>query len=75
MSPTPRESPRIGASEAPDRLIDIRQLEQLVGLKRSAIADRVHDGRLPPPVRLSSRCNRWRLSEVQAWIASQEGAQ
>jgi prophage regulatory protein len=54
-----------------DRLIDMKQLEPMVCLKRSAINERVKEGSFVQPVRLSARCTRFRLSEVQAWIAAQ----
>ena len=57
-----------------DPLIDIKTVESLAGIKKSAIYDRVRDGRMPAPVRLSTRCTRWRLSEITRWIAAQTGA-
>jgi prophage regulatory protein len=54
-----------------DRLIPITEVSSLVGLKSSAIYNRVATGAMPAPVRLSSRCSRWRLSQIRAWIAAQ----
>lgn len=74
MKSTARERARPTANVLPenlDRLVDIKVVSPLAGLGRSAIADRVKANLFPQPIRLSSRCTRWRLSEVQAWVASQ----
>jgi prophage regulatory protein len=52
-----------------DRLVDIRQAEVVTGSKRTAIRERVKAGTMPAPVRLSSRCTRWRLSELESYVA------
>jgi prophage regulatory protein len=53
-----------------DRLISLAQVEHLVGMKSSAIYKRIAQGVFPVPVRLSARCTRWKLNQVQSWIAS-----
>jgi len=57
-----------------DRLISVREVEVIVGLRRSAIHNRVRDGRFPAPVKLSQRCSRWHMSAVHAWVAQQQPA-
>ena len=47
-----------------DRLLRISQVQEMTGLSRASVYKMVADGRLPPPVRLSSRCVRWRESEL-----------
>jgi len=58
-------------SEPIDRLLDIKQVVPMAGVQRSALNEWSKDGRFPAPIRLSARCTRWKLSEVQAWIAAQ----
>ena len=47
-----------------DRLLKIAEVQKMTGLSRASIYKMVADGRLPPPVRFSSRCVRWHESEV-----------
>lgn len=58
--------------ETVDPLLNIKEVSALVGLKQSAIYDRLKNGRFAVPIRLSSRCTRWRVSAVKAWISQQE---
>ena len=51
-----------------DRLLKIAQFQEMTGLSRASVYKMVADGRLPPPVRLSARCVRWRESELLATI-------
>ena len=51
-----------------DRLLRIAQVQEMTGLSRAGVYKMVADGRLPPPVRFSSRCVRWRESELLATI-------
>lgn len=57
-----------------DRLLRRKEVEQLVGLKRSAVYQMISAGVFPRPVKLSTRAVAWRESEVEAWIASREAA-
>ena len=50
------------------KLISLKEVSDLVGLKKSAIYERVSFGEFPKPVKLSQRCSRWSLVEVQKWI-------
>ena len=52
------------------RLLKMSEVQQMTGLSRAGVYKMVADGRLPPPVRFSSRCVRWRESEVLAKIES-----
>ena len=52
-----------------DQLINVKTVGIAVGLGRSAIYDRVSKGEFPQPIRLGHRCTRWRVADVQAWIA------
>ena len=50
------------------QLLTRAEVEERVGLRRSAIYAMMRAGRFPEPVKISSRCVRWRSDEVQAWI-------
>lgn len=52
-----------------DRLITDREVAHLLGASRSWPWKLARDGRFPQPVKLSTRCTRWRLSDVQAFMA------
>lgn len=54
-----------------DRLLRRHEVEELVGLKKSAIYNRVRAGTFPAPVHLTcTRTARWRGSDITAWMAS-----
>ena len=70
MKATEAHLPPILQDEA---LIDIKTVCALTGFKApSPIYDRIRDGLFPPPIRLSSRCSRWKVSVIRAWIAAQQ---
>ena len=49
-------------------LIDAAGLAQMLSCSRRHIANLDASGRLPLAIRLGSRCKRWRVDEIQAWI-------
>jgi prophage regulatory protein len=51
------------------RLISAKEVEQKIGLRRTALYQRIARGEFPAPVRLSERCSRWIEGEVDDWIA------
>ena len=53
-----------------DRLLSLAEVERLTGLRSSALYLRCARGEFPQPLRISSRCSRWRESEVTAWVAA-----
>ncbi|MFC3816400.1 helix-turn-helix transcriptional regulator [Lysobacter sp. GCM10012299] len=56
-------------SSYPSRLLKLEEVEALVGLKKSAIYQRVKEGSFPPPVSVKgTTAKRWREGEVAAWI-------
>lgn len=63
------------ATQADDRLINDRQVAHLIGASRSWPWKLARAGRFPQPIRLSGRCTRWRLSDVQAWMSDPEAWQ
>lgn len=50
-------------------LVGIRDVCDLIRLSPSWVYAEVAQGRFPQPLRLSSRCSRWKLSAVRAWLA------
>lgn len=56
---------------APLRLIDVREVCNLLSLGRSTVYAKVKAGEFPSPVRLGKRCTRWRDADVQAFINAQ----
>ena len=44
------------------------EVEQLTGLKRSIIYDKMKAGTFPKPVKLSARAVAWPEAKVDAWI-------
>jgi prophage regulatory protein len=54
----------------PNRILRFAEVSARVGLKRTAIYDRIKAGTFPQPVALSEHHVGWYESEVTAWIAS-----
>ena len=49
-------------------LLRLREVECLVGIKRTQIYRLIDQGRFPGPISLGERTARWVLHEVQAWL-------
>jgi prophage regulatory protein len=54
-----------------DALLSFRKVAATVDLSRSTVYAMMAAGRFPRPVKLSTRCVRWRSSDVSAWVAKQ----
>ena len=54
----------------PGRLLRRHEVEQLVGLGRSALYDHMQKGDFPRPLRVGKSAVRWPESVVLAWIAT-----
>ena len=54
---------------APDRLIRLPEVMARVGLRRTAIYQRMREGRFPRSRSLGPRCTVWVEAEIDAWIA------
>ena len=52
-----------------DRLIRLDEVLEMCGISRSELYRQIADGRFPRPVKVGLRAVRWRLSEVEAWMA------
>lgn len=78
MAPTPLNTEasaslaRIDASPVPPapRLIRLPEVMSRVGLKRSAIYQRMSEGRFPKSRSLGGKCTVWVEAEIDAWITS-----
>lgn len=55
---------------SPDRLISIEEVSKLCGFERSKIYDLIKNNDLPAPIKFG-RASRWKLSDIQSWIAKQ----
>lgn len=51
-----------------DALIDIGGVQLLVCMSSSWVHQAVREGEFPAPVIRESRCTRWRIGDVRAWL-------
>ena len=49
----------------------ISEVGELCGISESTVRNRVREGRLPPPVRMSERTVRWRLDDLEEAMAAE----
>lgn len=56
-----------------EMLLRRRDVERLVGLKKSAIYLLMSEGLFPRPVRVGKRCVAWRSSDLKKWISNRPG--
>lgn len=65
------ESPRFCSSEISDAplLVDARALARMLSVSMATIWRMRSAGKLPPPVALSRGLVRWRLTDIQQWLA------
>lgn len=57
------------ASTPPPRLLRLPEVMDRVGLRRSAIYQRMSEGRFPKCRSLGPKCSVWLEAEINAWIA------
>jgi prophage regulatory protein len=55
-------------SENPVHFLRLPQVKQRVGLSRSSIYARIHNGEFPAPISLGGRSVGWLSHEVEDWI-------
>ena len=53
-------------------LLRLKDLSDLLGLSRSSIYSRLHEGTFPRPIRAGARAVRWRKADIEAWLAARE---
>jgi prophage regulatory protein len=58
------------ASAPPPRLLRLPEVMDRVGLRRSAIYQRMSEGRFPKCRSLGPKCSVWVEAEINAWINS-----
>ncbi|MBY6104971.1 AlpA family transcriptional regulator [Ferrimonas balearica] len=51
------------------KILRMEELEEKVGLKKSAIYRLAKEGKFPKPIKLGPRVNGWVEEEVDEWIA------
>ncbi|ARU14994.1 helix-turn-helix transcriptional regulator [Croceicoccus marinus] len=56
------------AAPRPQRLLRLPEVMHRVGLKRSAIYQRMSEGRFPKSRSLGPKCAVWLESEVEEWV-------
>jgi predicted DNA-binding transcriptional regulator AlpA len=61
-------APSAAFSAATD-CINKRELAGKLGVSTRFVEQAVSEGRLPAPLKLSSRCARWRLADIERWLA------
>ena len=57
-----------------ERLLNVREVTELIGVSRSTLHRMVSANRFPSPIRVGLRAVRWRLSEVLVWMESRPAA-
>lgn len=57
-----------------DAFLRIGSVEKMVGLKKTAIYDRIKTGSFPRQIRLGATVAVWRRSEIMAWMDRQAAA-
>lgn len=57
--------------QQPVRLEDVRQVGARIGRSKSWIHAAIKRGEFPPPSRISTRCTRWKSTDVDQWIEAQ----
>lgn len=52
------------------RLLQLREVGHLVRLSRSAVYRRMQAGKFPRPERIGPKAVRWRIEDIEAWLAA-----
>ncbi|PZQ54162.1 MAG: transcriptional regulator [Novosphingobium pentaromativorans] len=60
-------------SNAPDRLIRLSEVIEIVGYCKAMIYRKVRQGTFPAPYKPGGSSSRWSYHEVTAWVASVKG--
>ena len=60
--------------ETTERLLPVGDVTRAIGFSRSWIYSRIREGEFPRPVRIGPQAVRWKLSDVQRWIAERSQA-
>ncbi|MDE1988846.1 MAG: AlpA family phage regulatory protein [Betaproteobacteria bacterium] len=70
-----KDEPKGGVATVPtwERLLPIEEVTEMVKISRSKIYQMKQDGKFPAPLKVG-RASRWRLSNILAWVSSQQSA-
>lgn len=68
MNAVPQTNDAVSPAIPPGRLLRLPEVMARVGLKRSAIYQRMTDGRFPRSRSLGPKCTVWVESEIDEWI-------
>tara|TARA_B100000929_G_scaffold288716_1_gene277794 strand:+ start:897 stop:1163 length:267 start_codon:yes stop_codon:yes gene_type:complete len=63
------ESDTLAPAPPPARLLRLPEVIERVGLRRSAIYQRMSEGRFPKSRSLGPKCSVWVEAEIEQWIA------
>jgi len=69
MTEKKERKPRKPREPASKRVYRISDVMNVVGLRRTAIAERVRAGDFPQPIVLGPRSKGWLVEEVNEWLA------
>lgn len=58
----------------PDSLLKLKQVCEIVGMKKSSIYKAIADGEFPPPVKIGKRSVGWPASIIFEWVAKRPSA-
>ena len=61
----------IEAASHPNALLKIQTVSAVTGLSAATIYRKLAEDKFPCPVRLGSRCTRWKAGDLAAWLAAQ----
>lgn len=60
----------MSSSQSAEKILRIREVEQVSGLKKTTIYQGVKQGTFPAPVRLSVRAVGWHAAAIFEWVAT-----
>ncbi|SMC10054.1 helix-turn-helix transcriptional regulator [Nitratiruptor tergarcus] len=60
------------SSTTQDKLITIKEVSSLIGMKKPTIYKYIREGQFPKPIKIGSRASRWSLNKVMEWIEEQK---
>ncbi|MBA3597951.1 MAG: AlpA family phage regulatory protein [Methylibium sp.] len=69
----PRALQSLDVLAVEDALLKIGTVAAVTGSSPTSLYRWLEAGRFPQPIRLSSRCTRWRAGDVTAWLQAQAG--
>jgi len=66
----PRTTQPLESANNPAALLRFSTVQALTGLSRSTIYSKIRDQAFPQPVKLGTRCTRFKAGDVTAWLES-----